>query len=102
MQPKFELGKLRDGGIVMMCDESFPANVKHVEYYCDAKIFVLVFYTTQDGEPDHMVNYELKDGPAQTVEESKGETILLVDAKNTKELKGYNVPLLKLGPRTVH
>ena len=43
MQPKFELGKLRDGGIVMMCDESFPANVKHVEYYCDAKIFVLVF-----------------------------------------------------------
>ena len=96
-EAKFEFGKLRDGGIVMMCSQDFSAKVKQVEYYSDAKIFILTFFNPIDGNADYMIQYELKDDAAQVIDESLPETILLVEAKNRMDIKGYNVPLIKSG-----
>lgn len=97
MEPTFEFGKLQNGGILMLCSESLPQKIKHVEYYCEPKIFILTFHNNENGENDYMINYELNEKAAKIVEESTSDTILLVDAHNTSDVKGYSVPFLKLG-----
>lgn len=98
LETKFELGKLRNGGISMICNSGLPKHIKQIEYYRDCKVFVLTFLSPQDGENDLMIQYELKDKSAKVVEETEEDQILLVDASDRRNPVGYLVPLLRSGP----
>jgi hypothetical protein len=98
LETKFELGKLRNGGVSMICNSELPKNVKQIEYYQDCKIFILTFFSTQNGEESLMIQYELKDKSAKVVEETQEDQILLVDASNVRNPIGYMVPLIRSGP----
>jgi hypothetical protein len=98
LETKFELGKLRNGGVSMLCNSELPKHVEQVEYYQDCKIFILTFFSPQNGEESLMIQYELKDKSAKVIEEAQGDQILLVDASNTRNPIGYLVPLIRLGP----
>lgn len=88
-----ELGKLADGGLVIMCDSPFPHDIRRIEYYRDQRLLMLV-YDKVDHEGD-LMHYELSNIAVQTVESSP--SILVVDHSPDRKLYGYDVPLVQIG-----
>lgn len=94
---QFEIGRLRDGGFAMFCNRDIPSQVKQVEYYCDARIFILTFFSLIDGEKDHMIQYEVSSKTASFLEELDDESVLMVASTNFDDVRGYEVPFIKSG-----
>lgn len=94
MDGHFELGHLRDGGLVLMCDRAFPAEVKRVEYYRDQKLFMLV-YDGAEYDSD-LMDYEVSDFAANLIK-SAASNIMVVNAQNPNDLEGFDVPLIQVG-----
>ena len=88
-----ELGKLADGGLVVMCDAPFPHEIRRIEYYRDQRLMMLV-YNTSDHDSD-LMHYELSGIAAQSVETSP--SVLVVDHAPDRKLYGYDVPLVQVG-----
>lgn len=88
-----ELGKLSDGGLVVMCDAPFPHEIRRIEYYRDQRLMMLVY-----DDPDHegdLMHHELSEVAAHTVESSP--SVLVVDHSPGHKLYGYDVPLIQVG-----
>lgn len=88
-----ELGKLADGGLVVMCDAPFPHEIRRIEYYRDQRLMMLV-YADSEHEGD-LMHYELSGVAAQSVETSP--SVLVVDHAPDRKLYGYDVPLIQVG-----
>jgi hypothetical protein len=89
-----ELGQLPDGDLVLVCDSSFPADVKRVEYYRDQKLFMLVY-----DDPDHegdLMHYELADDVARKVERKSSMVIIEPDLTTGRPM-GYYTSLIQVG-----
>ncbi|AEP10624.1 hypothetical protein [Micavibrio aeruginosavorus] len=87
-----ELGKLPDGGLVVMCDSHFPHEIRRIEYYRDQRLMMLVYDADHEGD---LMHYELSDVCANTVENSPN--VMIVDHSPGRKLYGYDVPLVQIG-----
>jgi hypothetical protein len=88
----YELGQLRDGGLMLMTDHAFPDSVKRVEYYLSQKLFNLVF----QGGSEELIQYEVSDFADGLVKRALGN-ILVVNAQNPQDPEGFDVPLVQVG-----
>lgn len=88
-----ELGKLSDGGLVVMCDAPFPHAIRRIEYYRDQRLMMLV-YAIPNHEGD-LMHYELSGIAAHSIESSP--SVLIVDHASDRKLYGYDVPLVQVG-----
>ena len=94
MDARFELGSMRDGGLVLMSNASFDGEIKRVEYYRDQRLFMLVYADeTRDGD---LMDYEVSDFAAGVIKKS-ANNILVVNAENPANLVGFDVPLIQVG-----
>lgn len=88
-----ELGKLNDGGLVIMCDSPFPHEIRRIEYYREQHLMMLVYDNpTHEGD---LMHYELNGIAAQSVESSP--SVLVVDHSPDRKLYSYDVPLVQVG-----
>ena len=87
-----ELGRLADGGLVVMCDAPFPHEIRRIEYYRDQRLMMLV-YDQVEHEGD-LMHYELNDVAVQAVETCP--SVLVVDHSANRKLYGYDVPLVQV------
>ena len=94
MDTRFELGSLRDGGLVLMSNGPFEAPIKRVEYYRDQRLFMLVY--DDDSRDGDLMDYEVSDFAASIIRKS-ANNILVVNAQNPKSLEGFDVPLIQVG-----
>jgi hypothetical protein len=88
-----ELGKLADGGLVIMCDSPFPHEIRRIEYYRDQRLMMLVY-----NDPEHegdLMHYELSGFAAQSLETSP--SVMVVDHAPGQKPYGYDVPLVQVG-----
>lgn len=88
------LGQASDGRLVLGSNEPFPADVKHVEYYIEQRLFSLVFDT--DVEDSALMPCELCECTAALVHASPNIMVIAM-AENGKEPYGYSVPLVQIG-----
>jgi hypothetical protein len=88
------LGQAKDGRLVLGSNEAFPADVKHVEYYIEQKLFSLVFDT--EDEQSELMPCELCPNTAAIVHASPS-IMVIVMAENGKPPYGYSVPLVQIG-----
>lgn len=92
------LGKADDGRLVLGSNESFPADIKYVEYYKEQRLFNLV-YDTKDEEND-LMPLELCEETAAVVQSSPNIIIIAMkddDQAPGAEPLGYLVPLIQIG-----
>jgi hypothetical protein len=88
-----ELGRLPDGGLVLVSDSSFSHDIRRIEYYRDQRLMMLIY-----DDPDHegeLMHYELPDVAALAVEGSP--SVMVVDQGPNRKLYGYDVPLVQVG-----
>lgn len=88
-----ELGILKDGGVLLVSDKPLPHPVKHVEFYRDQRLCMLVY--DHDGENTELMHYEVPEKLAQPVE--KSPNIIIYSLYPDHEPIGYKVPLIKVG-----
>jgi hypothetical protein len=90
---RVELGKLRDGRMMMMCDAPFPHVVQRVEYYREQKLFLLVY--DHPDQQDDLLHYELNDVSAKLADANS--SILIVSRlAGDRRINGYGVELVKV------
>ena len=87
-----ELGKLGNGGLVLMADKPFPHPVSSVEYYGEQKLLMLVY--DEPGHEGDLLHYELTDHSVNTIEDKA--SILVVCAMPRRGLGGREVPLVRI------
>ncbi len=88
-----DLGRLADGGLVIVADAQFAHDIRRIEYYRDQRLMMLIY-----DDPDHegeLMHYELPDVAAAIVESSP--SIMILDKSPDKKLYGYDVPLVQVG-----
>jgi hypothetical protein len=88
-----ELGRLPDGGLIIVSDTHFTQDIRRVEYYRDQRLIMLVYE-----DPDHegdLMHYELADVAASAVESSS--SVMVIDQGPNRKLYGYDVPLVQVG-----
>jgi hypothetical protein len=88
-----ELGKLPDGGLIIMADGQFTHDIRRVEYYRDQRLIMLIY-----DDPEHegeLMHYELPDVAAHAVEASP--SVMVIDKSPDRKLYGYDVPLVQVG-----
>lgn len=88
------LGRTQDGRLVLGSNQTFPAPVKHVEYYREQRLFSLVF-DTQDEEIAIMPN-EADEKTADIICASPNVMIIAM-AETGAQPYGYMVPLIQIG-----
>ena len=88
------LGQALDGRLVLGSNEPFPADVKHVEYYKDQRLFSLVFETEED--ESSLMPCELDAHTAAIVQASPNIMVIAM-AESGAEPYGYSVPLIQIG-----
>lgn len=88
------LGQSMDGRLVLGSSESFPADIKHVEYYREQRLFSLVFDT--DDEQSSLMPCEVCDRTAAIVQSSPNVMVIAM-AEAGSEPYGYMVPLIQIG-----
>ena len=88
------LGKSNDGRLVLGSNEPFPADIRHVEYYKDQRLFNLVF--DSDDDNSELMPCELCDGTAAIVQASPN-IIVIAMTDGTAPPYGYTVPLVQIG-----
>ena len=88
------LGQATDGRLILGSNETFPAAIKHVEYYKDQRLFSLVFET--EDEQSSLMPCELCPRTAALVHASPNIMIIAM-AEAGAEPYGYMVPLVQIG-----
>ena len=88
------LGQTVDGRLVLGSNEPFPADVKHVEYYKDQRLFSLIFET--EDEESALMPCELDPKTASIVQASPNIMVIAMAEKGA-EPYGYSVPLIQIG-----
>lgn len=88
------LGQTADGRLIIGSNQPFPADVKHVEYYKDQRLFNLVF-DTQD-EDNALMPCEISPRAASIVQASPNIMVIAM-AQDGAEPHGYMVPLIQIG-----
>ncbi len=88
------LGQAEDGRLLLGSNESFPADIKHVEYYKEQRLFNLVFDT--EDEENRLMPCELCPKTAAIVQASPN-IIVVAMAEAGQEPYGYAVPLVQIG-----
>lgn len=86
------LGQATDGRLVLGSNEDFPADIKHIEYYIEQRLFSLVFDT--DDEVSRLMPCELDERTAAIVHASPN---VMVVAMAAAQPYGYVVPLVQIG-----
>ncbi len=89
-----ELGRAADGRLVLGSSQPFPADIKHVEYYRDQRLFSLVFET--EDEQSQLMPCEISPQVAATVQ-SAPNIMVIAMARPGQEAYGYTVPLIQIG-----
>lgn len=89
-----KLGQSIDGRLVLGSNQTFPANVKHVEYYRDQRLFTLVFET--EDEETALMPTEIDDRTASIVRASPNIMVIAM-AEIGQKPYGYTVPLVQIG-----
>ena len=88
------LGQAMDGRLILGSNEPFPADIKHVEYYREQRLFSLVFET--DDEESTLMPCELCPRTAALVHASPNIMVIAM-AEAGAEPYGYMVPLVQIG-----
>lgn len=88
------LGQAQDGRLVLGSNEVFPADILHVEYYRDQRLFNLVFDT--EDEQSALMPCELSENTAAIVQTSPN-VIVVAMIEEGAEPCGYSVPLIQIG-----
>ncbi len=86
------LGQAADGRLVLGANETFPGDIKHIEYYIEQRLFSLVFDT--EDEDSRIMPCELDEKTAAIVHASPN---VMVVAMAAAEPYGYVVPLIQIG-----
>lgn len=89
-----ELGRASDGRLILGSSQPFPADIKHVEYYREQRLFSLVFDT--DVEQSQLMPCEISPQVAATVQSSP-KIMVIAMAEPGAEPYGYMVPLVQIG-----
>lgn len=89
-----DVARMSSGQLAMISDRPFPAQVKHIEYYKEQKLFQLVF--ADSGTEDMLVTREL-DPDAARIVETAPDIVVVVSAGGGTEPHGYDVPLIQIG-----
>lgn len=89
-----QLGQTQDGRLIIGSNQPFPADVKHVEYYREQRLFVLA-YETQEAESD-LMPCEISADIAPLIG-GHPEILILTAGKGGAEPSGYQVPLIQIG-----
>lgn len=88
------LGQAMDGRLVLGSSERFPADIKHVEYYKEQRLFSLVYDT--DDEQSDLMPCEINEKTAAIVQSSPNIMVIAM-AEAGSEPYGYTVPLIQIG-----
>lgn len=95
------LGVSLDGRLVLGSNQPFPADIKHVEYYKDQRLFNLVFETEE--EDSSLMPCEIGEKTAAIVQASPNIVVIAMTAQadtngsQTGGPFGYSVPLIQIG-----
>lgn len=87
-----QLGRAQDGRLVLATNQPMPADIKHVEYYREQRLFMAVY---ENGDSD-LLPTEISPGIADIVHTSPKVMIVAVTAEG-EEPMGYDVPLIQIG-----
>lgn len=88
------LGQAMDGRLILGSSESFPADIKHVEYYKEQRMFSLVFDTPD--EESTLMPCEICPETAAIVQSSPNIMVIAM-AEAGMQPYGYMVPLVQIG-----
>ena len=88
------LGQSMDGRLILGSSESFPADIRYVEYYKEQRLFSLVFDT--DDEESALMPCEISTETASIVQSSPNIMVIAM-AEAGSEPYGYMVPLIQIG-----
>lgn len=88
------LGQAMDGRLILGSSEAFPADIKHVEYYKDQRLFSLVFETEE--EESALMPCEICPKTASIVQSSPNIMVIAM-AEPGSQPYGYTVPLIQIG-----
>ncbi len=83
-----------DGRLILGSNQTFPADIKHVEYYRDQRLFSLVFDTPD--EESALMPCEICPKTA-TIVHASPNIIVIAMAEAGSEPYGYMVPLVQIG-----
>ena len=87
-EAKIELAVLRDGGILLVCDNKIPDMIERVEFYRDPSLVLLHF---RGGDEDQLFQYEVPEDMATAIERVD-EVIIFVMFPDHEPI-GYRAPL---------
>ena len=88
-----ELSTLKDGGVLLVGDQSMPDMVKRIEYYREQHLMMLIY---QDEALDNdLFEYEVPEEMVHCVE--KSPDVIVYVLFDDHEPIGYKVPLIKVG-----
>ncbi|MFA7277100.1 MAG: hypothetical protein WC043_09910 [Pseudobdellovibrionaceae bacterium] len=89
-----EIGQLPDGDLALVSGDSFPAEIKRVEYYREQKLFMLI-YDIPDHEGD-LMDFELRDDVADKVQRCGSMVIVQPDMATGRPV-GYYTSVIQIG-----
>lgn len=89
-----QLGQALDGRLILGSNQPFPADVRHVEYYKDQRLFNLVFDT--EDEENALMPCEISPKTAAIIHTSPNIMVIAM-AETGVEPYGYMVPLIQIG-----
>jgi len=88
------LGQMDDSRLVIASSQPFPAPVRHVEYYRDMKLFLLMF--DLEGHEGDLMPCDISEDIAGVVESAPG-LLTIAMFESGKAPYGYDVPLIQVG-----
>lgn len=88
-----ELSTLKDGGILLVSDDSIPDMVKRIEFFRDQQMMTLVY--KDEALQSDLLEYEVPGDMVDAVEKSPDVMVYVLFKDH--EPVGYKVPLIKVG-----
>jgi hypothetical protein len=88
------LGQAMDGRLILGSSESFPADIRYVEYYKEQRLFSLVFDT--EDEESALMPCEI-DSKTASIVQSSPNIMVIAMAEAGADPYGYMVPLIQIG-----
>jgi hypothetical protein len=86
------LGRAQDGRLVLATNQPMPADIGHIEYYREQRLFMAVY---ENGDSD-LMPCEIAPDIAHIVESSPDIMIVAVTGEG-QEPMGYDVSLIQIG-----
>lgn len=87
-----ELGVLHDGGVMLVSDTPLPAILKHVEYYSEQRLIMLVYHC--DSQEDDLMHYDIPEDIVKPIEDTSN--VMIYSLFPDHEPIGYTVPLVNI------